>query len=244
MEMGRYEEAKNWAFHLTTLDSGFQAMVSDLITITERGASDINQQLNRLYYYYPEYSLAEVSALLMHADSSFISSLWGKVAHEELEKENLQKLKEYASLFKSHIIPAEYLETEFLLGLSENKLVRNDHRVSQLLLSSDSSRVARELASEADLNPFNTPLILAIADLLTDYDIQLAYDVLVNAIAVNKSNARLYKKYAMVALEIHLFEYAENALPKIRSLTSEQEYDDFYKKFKARQDSLSSESEW
>lgn len=244
MELGQHKEARKWAETLVAIDSGFQELANDLSKLKNRENLDPNQQLSRLYYFYSEYSLPEMSILTNESDTVYLKTLWEKISKEELKKKNYESLKRYMTLFKSRLNKKFFLETEFLIGLADDKLVKNEHPVSQILQKEDSSRIANDLANYANKNAFNSPLVIAVANLLKNYDIQLAYDVMVEAIAINNLSAELYKHYALTALETGLFNYAMEVLPKIESLTTESEFEAFFKTFSNKKEEVESATEW
>ena len=73
-------------------------------------------------------------------------------------------------------------------------------------------------------NAYNEPLILGIVNYLEDKNLHLGYEILVEAIDINKSNLDIRKKFVIVALKSGLTNYADEMLAELKGKLSSSEY--------------------
>lgn len=244
LELGRLDEASEWAGHLTTLDTAYSRLEQDISRIRGTENLSLDQQLFRVYYLYTEYSPAELSVALAQADELFIRSLWAKVASEQLKLENYEQLKLYRAVFNNHLNKVSFEEPDLLMALAEEKTLDNGHPLAQALTLDNPEEKASALSGLASLNALNEPLVLAISQQLMEQMPSAAYDVLVQAININRSSVALHQQYVLAALETGLEAYAEDVLQKLQTLTTQQEYQKFYQKYLSRKAELDTSTSW
>lgn len=246
MEMGRLDEAQTWVNHLVELDSSYKPLATDLEALQNRENLSQDQQLTRLYYNYPGYSLAELSALLAESKEGFVSSLWQKISKELLQQGDLITLQEYEDLFRSYLPEEEFFETDLLQDLADNGELKTTgiHPVYEIMNLKDSSKIAAALYELASRNALNGPLVLGISTILKGYDSQKAYDLLVTAIDINRTSVVLHKSYVMIALESGLPDYARYTLKKLESMMSETEYGKFNQLVEQKEQQIEASAPW
>ncbi|WP_421893689.1 hypothetical protein [Marinoscillum sp.] len=244
LELGEFSKATEWATYLVALDSGYSALKKDIQNLNSTENLTPDQQLFRLYYLYSTYSPGEVNALLSQADEQYIRSLWAKVANEQLEEQNYEQLKTYRAVFNS-LLPAQYFEEpDALLALADGSVPQNDHTLSKILAFQDPGEQVSALVSLAGMNSLNEPLVLAISKILRATSLSESYDVLVKAINFNPRSVALHQQYIMAALEMGLENYANDAMQKLTTLTTQNDYQLFYQQYLDRKKVLDTSGSW
>lgn len=233
MELHQYEEALIWAQELVSLDTLYIPIATDLSAIIQKTNLTPDQQRTRLYYIYTEYTPAEMTRLLKDASMEFISSLWQKISSEELLKENYNDLKAYKTTFGTFLNPTDLEEPDALIALHEGAVPTGDYPLVKALSISDPSKKKAALILLGKQNALNEPLEMAITDLLYQEDHTAAYEILVEALQINPMSIPMTKKYILYSLKMGLHDYAENALNKLRALTSPEDYSSFEKVYNA-----------
>ncbi|MEQ9307133.1 MAG: hypothetical protein RJQ14_24680, partial [Marinoscillum sp.] len=243
LELGDMKAALDWSGYLISIDSAYVTLANDLRSIQDRTNLSDDLQLYRLYYFYQEYSNAEISALLNEADRSYALSLWTKISSELLDKAEFEQIKEYRAVFNPYLSQDSFSETDLLLALENNSSYDNDHPVSKALAIGDTTLRIRSLVEIADKNALNQPIVLAIVKKLEKLDQAAAYEVLVKASDINKSNVALRKQYVLTATRAGLKNYAADILAELKTRLSSAEYDRFYQQYLAEKEALE-HSDW
>ncbi len=197
-----------------------------------------------MYYLYRTYSAGEINALLSQADEQYIRSLWAKVANEQLEEQNYDQLKTYRAVFNSLLPPEYFEEPDALLTLVDGEVPQNDHYLSEILALKDQNEQTAALVNLAGMNSLNEPLVLAISRILSTTHLSESYDVLVNAINFNPRSVALHQQYIMAALEMGLENYANDALQKLTTLTTQNDYQLFYQQYLDKKKALEASGPW
>lgn len=234
-----FDEGLAWAEHLVSLDTSYRSVASSLSKLKHRTNLEPGEQLTRLYYFYEDYTLPEISALLSGADSTYTQGLWEKIAYRSLTTGAFHQLTELLGLFEPLVGREHTLKTRLLLALQDNKPLP-DHPVSRLLAAKD----ANELRDYLRRNPFDEPLILHLSRELLRWDASTAYDVLVEAIDINKRSVALHKQYILTALEVGLESYASETLDKLATMTTRNDYREFEQRYLTRKAEIDAESAW
>ncbi|WP_258101248.1 tetratricopeptide repeat protein [Marinoscillum pacificum] len=243
LEIANFEEAANWSEYLVSIDSSYQGLQQDLSAIeTPSGLSEDLQKM-RLYYYYKQYSLAEISVLLKDAPDTYVQSMWAKVAKETISTGDIETYLHYKGVFDSYLEKEFFTEPELVLALLNNKQVpASDHPVSQIVLSGDTSKI-HELVNIANLNAYNEPLVLGIVNYAESRDLNTAYQILVEAIDINKTNVVYRKRYVMAAIKSGLNNYANDMLNELKTMISPSEHQQLINTASALKETLA-ESAW
>lgn len=84
---------------------------------------------------------------------------------------------------------------------------------------------------------FDADATLAIAEYYSAYrkDFQKAYDVLAIALQRNPNSTPMLKSYALQCLNLRVFHYGEDALERLKELTSEEEYETFLEVYRLKE---------
>ncbi len=93
-------------------------------------------------------------------------------------------------------------------------------------------------------NSFDIKTVLQVTDELNARGLASAYEVMLEAIEVNPFSIALLKKYAFVAIDWNLSRYAEDALLRLYSLLSRDEYNAFEHAFEERKAVNLANDEW
>lgn len=93
------------------------------------------------------------------------------------------------------------------------------------------------------LNAFHEDQVIAVVDELQNGEASGGYELLVDATEINPYSTRLLKKYALVALDWNLTDYADQTLDKLRPLMSSEDFDSFKTLYEQRKKELE-EAEW
>lgn len=244
LELGEFSKATEWATYLVSLDSGYAALKKDITNISNTESLTPDQQLFRLYYLYRTYSAGEINALLSQADEQYIRSLWAKVANEQLKEQNYDQLKTYRAVFNSLLPPEYFEEPDALLTLVDGGVPQNGHYLSGILALKDQNEQTAALVNLAGMNSLNEPMVLAISRILSATHLSESYDVLVNAINFNPRSVALHQQYIMAALEMGLENYANDALQKLTTLTTQNDYQLFYQQYLDKKKALEASGPW
>ncbi|MBE63508.1 MAG: hypothetical protein CMB89_14200 [Flammeovirgaceae bacterium] len=224
LEKGAFEDAKNWASYLVSIDSGYMGLQNDLKTIERKEGLSEDLQKMALYYHYEDYSNVEMSIILNDAPPSFIQSMWTKLAKTVLMNNDMEAYLEYKGVFYDLLEEESFVEPELVLTLLNGKKIpETNHPVSQVIYSEDSTQLV-QLKELMNQNAYNEPLILGIVNYLEDKNLHLGYEILVEAIDINKSNLDIRKKFVIVALKSGLTNYADEMLAELKGKLSSSEY--------------------
>ncbi|REE05973.1 hypothetical protein C7460_101492 [Marinoscillum furvescens DSM 4134] len=234
-----FEQGLEWANHLTSLDTSYLSVANSLAQLENRENLEQGKQLTRLYYFHEDYQLAELSALLSTADSSFAQNFWTKASHDLLTTGNFDRLTGLMSILKPKLPPQHTIKARLLLALQEQKPLP-DHPASRLLAAKDANGLRNYLRK----NPFDEPMVLHLSRELLRWDPSTAYDVLVEAIDINKRSVALHKQYILTALEVGLQSYASDALEKLETITTRNDYREFEQRYLTRKAEIDAESAW
>jgi len=244
LEQGQFEAAENWVNYLVKLDTGFTRLKNDIANLKLREGLNQDQQLFRLYYKYQGYSPAEINALLNQADQSFAESLWMKVSREQLIAGDIEKLETYRAVFNSFLSKKDFEEADILMTLANDEKPKGNSPLAKALNMKDEEKKAQVLSQIAGANALNEPLVLAVSKILASINPTAAYEVLVKSIDINSKSVALHKQFALTALETGLVNYAEDGLQKLATITTQQDYQEFARRFEARKAELDAESGW
>lgn len=244
LELGQFDAAKSWANYLVSLDSGFQRLQKDINTIDSNEGLTLDQQLFKLYYQYSNFTPAEFHALLSQADVAFIQSLWQKVSNEQLKQNLYENLNTYRAVFNNFLPESSFEDTDLLLALNEGEKLTGSHPLVKAIISEDSQTQIAELKKIANQNALNEPLVLATCRILLPEHPAEAYEVLVKGININNKSVALHKQFVMAALETGLESYAKDGLQKLTTITTQDDYQDFYQQYLSRKDEIDAKSDW
>lgn len=241
LEAKKFDEALLWMEAMALQDSANQGMANDFKEILSGTELNENQRSLHLYYQWEDYNPAVLLPMISSLSADFIKQLWGKMSIELLEQKNYDLLEDYLSILKPSLDEQDYQNCLAVIALEKGLAFSSDHPVSLALSNPDSIR-NQMLFVEAHKNALNVPLLLAIADFIAKEDIQLAYDLLVEAIDLNPYNRNLLKAYAMTALEMHLADYAAPIVNRLESILPEDEWLLFEQDFVNRKNELADTS--
>ncbi len=227
LEKGAFDQAAAWGRYLVSIDSAYINLQNDLKAIESPSGLSQDLQKMRLYYKYPLYSNAEIAVILTHAAPSFIQSMWAKVAKEMLTKNDRAGYLRYQSIFKNYLDAAYFFESDVVIALLNNQEIpASDHPI-RVMMGREDSTTYTQLAHLANRNAFNEPLILGILNYLEPRDPNRAYQVLVEAIDIHKTNTAFRQKYVHVAIRSGLTSYAEEMMQELQSLLLPDAYQQF-----------------
>ena len=95
----------------------------------------------------------------------------------------------------------------------------------------------------ANLNAYNEPLVLGIVNYAESRDLNTAYQILVEAIDINKTNVEFRKRYVMAAIKSGLNNYANDMLNELKTMISPSEHQQLINTASALKETLA-ESAW
>ena len=179
---------------------------------------------NHLYYRYDMYSMAELLVAIQKFEDDWVQSLWNKIFMEKMNDGDIDVLSSYYGIFADRLTKEAKNQYElFVEALSE--------------LDQGPNLLAR-LFSEADLNDstiseFNPFLAWPMVTMLKKSDLNddSVYNVLQNALEINPYSIIILKSYARQAIEMGLYNYAENALLRLYELLPREDYTKFEQEF-------------
>ncbi|MEQ8470565.1 MAG: hypothetical protein RIC35_05235 [Marinoscillum sp.] len=239
LEIGNMEKALAWSDYLISIDSVYAPIPRDLRAIQTRQDLSTDLQLFRLYYLYPEYSSAEISALLNEAtDENYAASLWTKVSKELLIEKRFDDLKKYRAVFNPYLAKDSFNEVDLLVALNENRSPNVNHPITTALSISDTTERVLALKQIANQNALNQPIVLAITSILQNLDQSAAYEVLVKASDIHKSNVALRKQYVIAAARSGLDQYAKDVLAELKTRLTSSEFERFYQEYLTEKEAL------
>lgn len=244
LELGRYTEVTKWTDYLLSVDSSFVQLGNDIEVLDSQETQNDDQLLFRLYYKYGEYSSAELHSALSKADENYALSLWEKISKEQLVLEDYESASNYRDIFKSYLKTEAFEEVEVLVALRKNEPVSGNHELVTILNLTNDAEKAKRLAAVASKNSLNEPLVLAISEILRLLDTSLNYDLLIEAININRTSVALHKSYIMAALEIGLDQYAQDVFPKLEGLTTPSDFQKFSLQYAERKAQLDESATW
>lgn len=109
----------------------------------------------------------------------------------------------------------------------------------------DSLKEATVYEEAAMNNPFNIPAIMnAVSYFDRSGNIDVSYNILLNAVEVNPYSKPILKAYAFSALDQYLIEFADDVLPRIEAAMSSSEYSDFLKEYQIRKKEIEESDIW
>lgn len=156
-------------------------------------------------------------------------SLFGKIdalAHlgrsDEIPKVLLKSLKQNPELTE---------EVNLILGKLESFQIPEEKKRTVPALDSLSET---ELVKLGRRNAFHEDQVIAVVEKLEREKMSGGYELLVDATEINPYSIKLLQKYALVALEWNLVEYADQALEKLEKLQTTMEYNEFYSEYLAK----------
>jgi hypothetical protein len=127
-----------------------------------------------------------------------------------------ESVSNYRDVFKSYLKAEAFEEAEVLVALGKNQPVSGKHPLVNILNLTNDKEKAKGLAVLASKNSLKEPLVLAISKILETLDPSFNYEVLIEAININRTSVALHKSYIMAALEIGLDQYAQDVFPTRR----------------------------
>lgn len=230
LEQHDLDEAISWSEYLMSIDSGFAQLHQDLTAIRSAEGLSEDQHKMRLYYFYENYTNAEISSALATADDAFLLSIWTKISRESLLSDDPKRYQKYRTIFQEYLNPELFIEPDMIVQLNQGKTPQpSNHPVSQLLQVQDSSKFS-QIAQLVGRNAYNEPLVLAVANYLQAKDESAAYQLLVECVDINKSSVPLRKQYVLTAIRTGLPKYAKGMLVELERMMSTPDYNEFQAK--------------
>ncbi len=227
LETGDLDKAIKWSEYLVSIDSSYSQLKTDLEALQSKEVLSADLQKMRMYYFYKDYSTAEISSGLSEADEAFRVSLWAKMAKESLTEKNFEAYQNYRSVFSNLLETAYFSETDMVIRLFKGQSpVNSDHPVGKLISSADSNRY-QELTNLINNNAYNEPLILSVVSYLENEDLSTAYQLLVEAVDINKSSIEMRKQYVLIAIKSGLTRYAEDMLTQLKTKMPTSDFSSF-----------------
>ncbi|WP_421764234.1 tetratricopeptide repeat protein [Ekhidna sp.] len=126
-----------------------------------------------------------------------------------------------------------------LAKLESFQVLENRKRDIPLLDSLDE----RALVKLGRMNAFHEDQVIAVVETLNQKGMSGGYELLVDATEINPYSIKLLKKYALIALDWNLIEYADQTLQKLETLQSPEDYNSFTKQYFAKKEELE-DSSW
>lgn len=173
-------------------------------------------------YYLEQDSIAPAAAFVeninaIQVNDAFIASQKNLVNLQIALKNGL-----YEDLLKN-------LDRVKLVPLHRNQLAFIRAKALQSLKRNKESEKYYLLALQA--SPFEEETVLHSAAFFEKIkkDKQKAYDILVNSVRSNPFSLKVYKAYALICPQVGLDYYGESALESIRTLTNQEDYQNFVK---------------
>lgn len=243
LESKRFDDALNWMQKLAAQDSAIQTLSDDFSTILESNLVNEQQRGMKLYYQWDQFSPSEMITVLPSLNPEFIPQLWKKISFDLLVEDNYDLLEDYLSILKPYLQASDYQDCLAIIALTTNLSFSGDHIVAKALNSPDSLK-GKRLFNIGNKNALDVPMVLATTKYLQDENTPLAYDILVEAIDLNPNQPALLKAYAMIALEMHLVDYADPIIEKLQQLISQEAFVEFQANFNTRKFELSESDEW
>jgi hypothetical protein len=168
--------------------------------------------------------MAELLVAIQKFEDDWVQSLWNKIFMEKMNDGDIDVLSSYYGIFADRLTKEAKNQYElFVEALSE--------------LDQGPNLLAR-LFSEADLNDstiseFNPFLAWPMVTMLKKSDLNddSVYNVLQNALEINPYSIIILKSYARQAIEMGLYNYAENALLRLYELLPREDYTKFEQEF-------------
>jgi hypothetical protein len=244
LELGSYIEVTSWTDYLLSVDSSFVQLRNDLSVLDRQETQSDDELLFRLYYKYDEYNSAELHSALSKADENYALSLWEKISKEQLVLGDYESVSNYRDVFKSYLKAEAFEEAEVLVALGKNQPVSGKHPLVNILNLTNDKEKAKGLAVLASKNSLNEPLVLAISKILETLDPSFNYEVLIEAININRTSVALHKSYIMAALEIGLDQYAQDVFPMLEGLTTPSDFQKFSMQYAERKAQLDESAIW
>lgn len=93
------------------------------------------------------------------------------------------------------------------------------------------------------MNAFDVTQVIAVVDELKSRDGSGGYELLVDATEINPYSSQLLKKYAMVALDWNLVDYADQTIEKLKDLLDPKSFQAFDEKYQKHKEELAS-ADW
>ena len=168
---------------------------------------------------------------------------------------NIGQMHHFVDLFKAMettSVDDEKLATRILQLKAKSLIMANDWQQLEMLLSdlnaSDHllktylhAKIAdgkknrddafRHYQQIADKNPFKTQYMLDAATFFDEQmkDENLAYETILNASVINPYSIPLSKSFILRCVNMGLFNYAENELQQLKTITTAEDYQEFFK---------------
>ncbi len=209
LEMGELETALQRVNEFAQFDDFFIGLRLDIEKLIS--GKDLSDEMAQsyAYYHYNDLELADLKSILRGSDTLYVQGLWTKIYKENL-LENPSSSQELVSLFDP------YMEgEEWQLQLSTLELIKGNEL--------DSSTFLR-LKEQAQMNAFNVPLIIEIANRISRENNLEAYELLVTASDANPNHPDLLKTYITESVKQKFFNYAESGLDRLEQLIPFKEY--------------------
>ena len=170
---------------------------------------------------------------LLHTESLFSKlEVLARLGHkDEIPNELLQALKKNPEL-------TSY--SNIFLSKLENYTPPTPQK---LILPEIQSLSDTALVLLGRMNAFHEDQVIAAVDELQSRDASGGYELLVDATEINPYSPILLQKYALVALEWNLVDYADQAVEKLKGLISSEEFDSFNQHYQSYKEELK-EAAW
>lgn len=244
LELGKLDEAIQWSESMARQDSSWQQLATDLEALKNTASLSRSNQYTRLYYFYSEYSLPEMSVLLDDAEPAYLRSLWNKIAAELLLKGDYDALQDYKDLLSPHLSKENFEEYELLKSIQAGKPISNNHPLSKALATGPDSLRIKRLKAVSSQNALNVPITLAAVNALNALDENAAYDALVAAYNFNRYSPRIIKAYIAQCLQMNLVDYATSPLDRLAELLPQEEYFSYLEYVNERLKAIESADPW
>ncbi|MEP2376641.1 MAG: hypothetical protein ABJH83_10525 [Ekhidna sp.] len=207
-------------------------------------------QANTHQYYKGEYLDALGKLALDQQAYSLALEFFDKALEVKYAKSLLSRLEVFARMDKKSEIPNELLDA--LRKNPEYTAISNDllerlknykiPKTKILPVPALDSLSNEDLIKLGRMSAFHTAQVLAVVDELKEREASGGYELLVDATEINPYSATLLKKYALVALEWNLVDYADQTLIRLANLLSEESYHSFASEYAIRKKELENTS--